>query len=255
MTATVIALSALLGLGTGIVVNRLANAFPWPSRGGGRPAEGGAPGPADLPSLPSAGTSAGRRSTTGLAERPGILVAVRPRAVAVGTAALFALTALRFGASWELPAFLYLAGVGVLLAVIDMRHHLLPNRVLVPSYGVSAALLLVPSAVTGEWSALLRAGSAAILLFGAFLVLALISPGALGMGDVKLAALVGLYLGWLGWATLFLGAAAGFVVQAAVALVLLGLRRIGLRGELPFGPAMLVGAAVATTLTSHGAGI
>jgi leader peptidase (prepilin peptidase)/N-methyltransferase len=70
------------------------------------------------------------------------------------------------------------------------------------------------------------------------------------MGDVKLAGLLGLFLGWLGWDALVLGAAAGFVVQAAVALVLLAARRIGLRGELPFGPAMLAGAAAAIALTS-----
>jgi leader peptidase (prepilin peptidase)/N-methyltransferase len=65
------------------------------------------------------------------------------------------------------------------------------------------------------------------------------------MGDVKLAGLLGLYLGWLGWGVLVVGAAAGFAVQALLALVLLAGRRIGLHGELPFGPAMLLGAAVA----------
>ncbi len=64
------------------------------------------------------------------------------------------------------------------------------------------------------------------------------------MGDVKLAALLGLYLGWLGWTAVLLGALAGFVVQAVAALVLLAARRITLRGDLPFGPAMLIGAAL-----------
>ena len=85
----------------------------------------------------------------------------------------------------------------------------------------------------------------AVGLFVLFLVLALISPSALGMGDVKLAGLVGLPLGWLGWDAVLLGTAAGFVVQAVLSLVLLAARRIDLRGELPFGPAMLLGAAVA----------
>jgi leader peptidase (prepilin peptidase)/N-methyltransferase len=81
-------------------------------------------------------------------------------------------------------------------------------------------------------------------------VLALISPRSLGMGDVKLAGLLGLFLGWLGWDAVVLGAAAGFIVQAVVALLLLAGRRIGLRGELPFGPSMLVGAALAIFLTA-----
>jgi leader peptidase (prepilin peptidase)/N-methyltransferase len=171
--------------------------------------------------------------------------AVRPPLLEVGTAALFALVALRFGASWELPAFLFLAGAGVLLAVIDLRHRLLPNRIVLPSIAVSTVLLLVAALPGQEWTAFLRACAAGAVLFAVFLVMALISPRGMGWGDVKLAALVGLHLGWLGWGVVLLGGAAGFVVQAAVALFLLVGRRIGMRGELPFGPAMLLGAALA----------
>jgi leader peptidase (prepilin peptidase)/N-methyltransferase len=163
----------------------------------------------------------------------------------VGTALLFALAALRFGLVWALPAFLFLAAAGVLLAVIDLQHRLLPNSVVLPSIGVGAVFLLVAAFAEQEWDALLRAVSGAVVLFAVFLVLALISPSGLGMGDVKLAALLGLYLGWIGWGAVVVGGAAGFVVQALLALVLLAGRRIGLRGELPFGPAMLLGAAVA----------
>jgi leader peptidase (prepilin peptidase)/N-methyltransferase len=165
--------------------------------------------------------------------------------VALGTGVLCALAAWRLGPTWELPAFLVLAGAGVLLAVIDVRHRLLPNRVLLPAFGAGALLLTGAAALTGDWSALLRAGAAAVVLFAVYLALALISPRSLGMGDVKLAGLLGLYLGWLGWGVLVVGAAAGFAVQALLALVLLAGRRIGLHGELPFGPAMLLGAAVA----------
>lgn len=170
---------------------------------------------------------------------------MRSPVVEVGTALLFVLVALRFGVSWELPAFLYLAGAGALLTVVDLQHRLLPNRVLAPSAGIGALLLTVAAAGGQDWAALLRAGLGAAVLFVVFLVLALISPGGLGMGDVKLAGLVGLYLGWLGWSAVVVGAVAGFVVQALLALILLASRRIGLRGELPFGPAMLLGAAMA----------
>jgi leader peptidase (prepilin peptidase)/N-methyltransferase len=137
-----------------------------------------------------------------------------------------------------------LAGVAVLLAAIDLRHHLLPNRVLVPSIGIGAALLTIAASATGDWSALLRGVVAAASLFVVFFVLVLISPRSIGMGDAKLAALLGLYLGWLGWELVPLGIAAGFVVQALLAVLLLGTRRIGLKGELPFGPALLLGAAL-----------
>jgi leader peptidase (prepilin peptidase)/N-methyltransferase len=169
---------------------------------------------------------------------------VRSPLLELGTAALFVLITLGFGASAELPAFLYLAGAGVLLAVIDLQHRLLPDRVVLPSLAIGAVLLAGAALADGEWAALGRAVLAAVVLFLVFLALALIAPSGMGMGDVKLAALLGLYLGWLGWGTVLLGAVAGFVVQAVLALLLLATRRVGLRSELPFGPAMLLGAAL-----------
>jgi leader peptidase (prepilin peptidase)/N-methyltransferase len=218
--------AAVLGLAVGVPIERAAGGFPWRAGVFGRPA-------------------------------------ARPPLLELATAGLFALAAVRFGLSWELPAFLFLAAAGLLLAVIDLQHRLLPNRVVLPSLAIGLALLLIPAAMHDEWSALVRAVVAAAVLFAVFLVLALMSPGGLGMGDVKLAALLGLYLGWLGWAPVVVGAVAGFLVQAVLALALLATRRIGLRGELPFGPAMLVGAALAVGwaqplvrgyLGAHGAG-
>jgi leader peptidase (prepilin peptidase)/N-methyltransferase len=220
--------AGLVGLAVGHLVNRMAGRFPWPT------AERSWRRRSDMP------TSDGGRPPE-LHDRGG---AVRPAVVELATGVLFAFVAVRFGLSWELPAFLFLAAAGVLLTLIDGQHRLLPDRVLLPSIGIGAGLLSVAALGTGMGAALLRAGLGAVVLFAVFLVLALISPRSLGMGDVKLAALLGLYLGWLGWGALVIGAAAGFVVQAVVALVLLATRRIGLRGELPFGPAMLLGAAL-----------
>jgi leader peptidase (prepilin peptidase)/N-methyltransferase len=236
-----VVLAALLGFGVGAAVNRAAGAYPWPPRQRSWSGRGDTPAPD--------GGSAPQRHDRGEMARVGLLErarsgAVRPPVVEVGTATLFALTALRFGWTAQLPAFLLLAGAGVLLTVVDLQHRLLPNRVVLPALGGGAVLLAVAAALDQAWPALLRGALGACVLFAGFLVLALISPRSLGMGDVKLAGLLGLYLGWLGWGTLVLGAAAGFVVQAVVAVGLLAARRIGLRGELPFGPAMLLGAAL-----------
>ena len=208
-----VVLCGVVGLVAGLLAARAAASFPWMT---GPRTETPPPGPA----VPA------------------------PLIVAV-TALLFALAALRFGASAELPAYLVLAAAGVLLAVVDLRHRLLPNRVVGPALVAGALLLTAAAAVDGRWDDLARAALGAVVLFAVFLLLALISPSALGMGDVKLAGLLGLHLGWLGWDAVLLGAAAGFVVQAAVSLVLLVARRIELRGELPFGPAMLAGAVLA----------
>lgn len=160
------------------------------------------------------------------------------------TAALCALTALRFGASAELPAYLLLVVAGVLLAAIDRDHHLLPNRVVLPTLVAGAVLLSGAAAVTGEWPALIRAGLAAAAVFAVLLGMALVSPAGIGMGDVKLGAVLGLNLGWLGWPHVLLGLSAGFVVQALLALALMATRRVGLRTELPFGPALLLGTGL-----------
>ena len=160
------------------------------------------------------------------------------------TGALCALTAARFGVSLELPAYLLLVVAGVLLAAIDRRHHLLPNRVVLPTLVTGAVLLTGAAAVTGEWPALLRALVAGGAVFGVLLLMALASPGGLGMGDVKLGAVLGLYLGWLGWPHVVLGVFAGFLVQALLALALMAGRRVGPHSELPFGPALLLGTGL-----------
>jgi leader peptidase (prepilin peptidase)/N-methyltransferase len=200
--------TGVLGLVVGLLVDRAAARFPWTEP------------PVDRPSL------------------------LRPAVVSGTTALLFALVGVRFGAAWELPAFLILTAAGVLLALIDLRHRLLPDRVVLPSLGIGVLLLALAALGEQTWPPLGRALLGAVVLFAVFLVLALVSPRSLGMGDVKLAALLGLYLGWLSWNAVLIGAAAGFVVQALLAVTLLAARRIGLKSELPFGPAMLIGAAL-----------
>lgn len=228
MPAVVVVLCGALGLAVGVGIEAAAARFPWPPRKRSWRRRD------DTPSPP--GVWAPQRHDRGGGERV---------ALALGTAALFVLVALRVGESAQLPAFLSLAAAAVLLTVIDLKHHVLPDRVTLPALGAGAVLLTGAAAVHGDWAALARAVVAAVVLFLVFLVLALIAPTGLGFGDVKLSALIGLYLGWLGWAAVLVGAVAAFLVQAVLALALLATRRIDLRGELPFGPAMLLGAALA----------
>ena len=164
-----------------------------------------------------------------------------------GALAVTALT-LRFGWSAELPAWLWLAAVGLLLAVVDLRTLLLPNRVLLPGTVGGVVLLAVAAAADGSWPALGRALLAGAVAFVALLVLAVIAPSGLGLGDVKLAGLLGLYLGWLGWPVLLAGLFLGFVLQAVVGVALLAARRVDRKAGLPFGPALLAGALGAALL-------
>ena len=147
-------------------------------------------------------------------------------------------------------AFIYLAAVSVILVMSDVRTHRLPNRVVLPSYVVSLALFAVASFLVADGGALLRAFAGMAILFGCYLAMRLVNPTSLGGGDVKLAGLLGIYFGWVGWEAILIGTAAAFLVGGAQAVIMLALRRADRRTRIAFGPAMLVGgwAAMATFL-------
>jgi len=144
--------------------------------------------------------------------------------------------------SLTLVAFLYLAAISVALAVIDIDTHTLPNRIVLPAYLVGAVLLGTALVIEGEWTRLLSAavGCAGAFLF--YLVLALARPGGMGFGDVKLAGVLGLYLGSLGWAQLAIGVFAAFVLGGVFGIVLTMTRRATRTSGIPFGPWMIAGA-------------
>nr|WP_296070446.1 A24 family peptidase [uncultured Actinoplanes sp.] len=171
-------------------------------------------------------------------------VSARYPLVEAGTAVLFVAVAARFGWSWELPAYLYLAAIAVALAAIDLDVMRLPDRIVLPSYGVAVALL-APAVIAGHgWAAATRGLAGAALLFAFYFVL-MILPRGMGFGDVKLSGLLGLYLGWLGWSSMLVGAFAGFLIGGVIGVLLMLLRRAGRRSRIPFGPAMLAGAFLA----------
>src|SRR5215213_5988056 len=175
----------------------------------------------------------------------GTRISVRYPLVELATAVLFGLTAWRLGLVWELPAYLYLAAVAVALTLIDLDVRRLPNAIVLPSYVVGALLLLLPAVAAGEWDAYLRAVLGALALFALYFALAFSYPAGMGFGDVKLAGVLGLYLGWLGWGELAVGAFLGFLLGGAWGVALLLARRASRKSAIPFGPFMLGGALVA----------
>lgn len=175
-------------------------------------------------------------------------ISVRYPLVEAATAVLFALIALRFTTEGSnaaaLPAFLYLGAISIALALIDLDTHRLPNAIVVPAYPVGFALIGAASAAAGDWSALLRALLGAAALFAFYFVLAVAVPRGMGFGDVKLAGVLGMYLGWLGWGSLIVGGFAAFVLGGLFAMALLLMRRVGRGSGIPFGPWMLAGAGI-----------
>ncbi|GAA2578149.1 A24 family peptidase [Dactylosporangium fulvum] len=172
-------------------------------------------------------------------------VSARYPLVELGTAVLFVAVTARFGLSASLPAWLYLAAVAVALALIDLDVLRLPNAIVLPSYVVAPLLLLPAVVVERDWAAGLRGLIAMAALWVFYFVLSLVYPGGMGFGDVKLAGVLGLYLGWLGWSSVAVGTFAAFLLGGVVGAVLLATGRAGRRTAVPFGPSMLAGALLA----------
>jgi leader peptidase (prepilin peptidase)/N-methyltransferase len=164
--------------------------------------------------------------------------------VIAATAALFGRVALRFGLSPAALAYLWLAGAAVVLTVIDLRSRRLPNVIVAPSCVAMLGLLAAASAANGDWPALGRAGIGGLGLLAAYFGLAALSPNGMGMGDVKLAGLLGLSLAYLGWAEFAVGALAAFVLGGVFCLGVIAMRGGDRSAAIPFGPWMLAGAAI-----------
>ncbi|WP_236048212.1 prepilin peptidase [Paractinoplanes ovalisporus] len=171
-------------------------------------------------------------------------ISARYPLVEAGTAVLFVAVAAKFGFSWELPAYLYLAAISVALGAIDLDVMRLPDKIVLPSYAV--ALVLLSPAVIAErsWSAAGRALLAAVVLYVGYFILASL-PRGMGGGDLKLSPIIGFYLGWLGWSSVAIGAFAAFLFGGVVGAALMLLRRANRKTRIPFGPYMLAGAFLA----------
>lgn len=152
----------------------------------------------------------------------------------------------RVGITPALPAFCYLAIAGVALAVIDVALKRLPDPVTLPSYAAAAVLLGFAAVATDHGGArYLHALAGMAALFALYALQWFLVPNQVGLGDVKLAGLLGLYLGWLGLPAWITGTCAGLVLGAVYALALLASRRATLKSTIPYGPFMLAGALAA----------
>jgi leader peptidase (prepilin peptidase)/N-methyltransferase len=143
-----------------------------------------------------------------------------------------------------LVAFLYLAAISIALSFIDIEHHRLPNAIVLPSYVVGAVLLGTSSLLVGDYGALLRAGIGLAAMGAAYLALAVLWKGSMGLGDVKLAGVLGLYLGYTGWSALAVGSISAFFLGGIFGLALILLRKTTRKSGIPFGPWMVLGAWV-----------
>jgi leader peptidase (prepilin peptidase)/N-methyltransferase len=172
-------------------------------------------------------------------------ISIRYPLIEAATAGLFAGVAARIGFSWTLPAYLVLAAGLLALACTDMEHLLLPKRIVYPVLGMVAASLLAAAAITGHWHNLVVAGLSAVVWFGIFFTMNFVSPRALGFGDVRLAPVLGLALGWLGVRYVLLGFFAANLIGAIIGIALIASKRMSRQQQIPYGVFLAFGTLLA----------
>ena len=170
-----------------------------------------------------------------------------PARVLVPAVATFG-AALLAGGYLELVAFAVLALACGLLIVVDLAVLRLPDAIVGPTSLLLLATLGLAAGVSGQWERLGRAVLAAALLLLVYFVMAFLSPDQLGLGDVKLAGLLGAFLGWLGWSHVLVGTLAAFVLMGVVSGVLVLTRGARQGSAFAFGPWLVVGAGVGAAL-------
>ncbi len=172
-------------------------------------------------------------------------ISARYPLVELASAGLWVAMALRFGASWALPAYLVLVSALLALSLIDLDTFLLPNRIVYP-LGVTLVVLFAAAALLedsgGDYVRALLGGLAA---FAFFLTVHLIAPRGMGFGDVKLSFSLGVALGWISWGTVFLGLFLGFLLGAVIGVILIATRVRSRRDHVPFGPFLAAGTVLA----------
>ncbi|WP_433127901.1 prepilin peptidase [Micromonospora sp. CA-240977] len=147
-----------------------------------------------------------------------------------------------------LPVFLAVAAVGLVLARVDLACLRLPDPLVLAAGLLACGGLTAAALLSGTAGRLLGALGGAIVAAAAHVLLALLPGSRLGFGDVKLAAVLGLPLGWLGRDALLAGLLLPHLLHGGLVLGLLAARRVRRHTLLPLGPALLVGAWLAVLL-------
>lgn len=164
------------------------------------------------------------------------------------TGVLFAAMAARFNEGdelWVLPAFLLLSASLVAISGIDIDHHRIPNKIVYPTLFPLAALLVLAAAGTGNWDNLLRAAAGGAIGFVILFGIHVAAPRGMGFGDVRLAGLLGLALGWLGLGHVFVGLFLAFLTSSVIGVTLIATKIRSRKQPIPFGPFLALGAVLA----------
>jgi leader peptidase (prepilin peptidase)/N-methyltransferase len=168
-------------------------------------------------------------------------ISIRYPLVELATAALFVAVAAEFHDDLVLPAYLVLAACLLAISFIDLEHFIVPNRILIVACALGAPLLTLAAAADG-WGHLRGSLYGGVLGLGLLLAIHLVNPRGMGMGDVKLAGVLGLYVGFLGAGHVLLGLFLGFLLGSVIGLLLIATGLRSRRDHIPFAPFLAAGA-------------
>ena len=172
----------------------------------------------------------------------GMRISARYPLVELLTGVTFGVVGAKFGADWALPAFLLFAASLIALSAIDLEHFRLPNKILLVTVYAGVPLLALSAIADDRWHEFGQGVLGGVSALAFLLAVHLVSPRGMGMGDVKLAGVLGLFLGFLSIGRVFLGLFLGFVLGSVIGVLLIATGLRTRKDHIPFGPFLAGGA-------------
>jgi leader peptidase (prepilin peptidase)/N-methyltransferase len=176
----------------------------------------------------------------------GLRISIRYPLAESATAVLFVLAVWKFDLTIAAFAYAGFFWALVVLTVIDLEHKLLPDRIVYPLFIAGWALLTADALIDGSTGDLGRAAIGALIFGGFFFLLAFIAPGGMGGGDLKLAFVLGTFLGYTGGiGAVVVGMFLSFLSGGIIGVLLIAFTQAGRKTQIPFGPYLALGTTIA----------
>jgi len=179
----------------------------------------------------------------------GTRISLRYPLTELATAVLFALSVVKFDVTVTAAVYAGFFWVLVVLTVIDLEHKLLPNRIVYPTFVAGWAGLVAAALIDGETASLRSAALGAVVFGGFFFVVAFIYPAGMGGGDVKLAFVLGTFVGYAGGVgAVLVGMFLSFLLGGVIGIIAMRISGKGRKTQIPFGPFLAAGSVIAVFL-------
>ena len=169
-------------------------------------------------------------------------------AIEASMAALFIAPLFLLNTNTQIALWIIFAIIGLPLTVIDLKVHRLPDRLTVSLFIISLIVIVVSAISTSNYSRIKPSLIGAISLVGFYFLIAFISRGGMGFGDVKLSASIGLVSGYFGLSTVLVSSFSAFFLGSVIGIAMMIFGSAGRKTAIPFGPFMIAGQFISLTL-------